>query len=228
MKLEHSRREPIPGQARERHVEVPEAPLERQVVDRQHAAGRAEHGVVGVEALEVEGHQSRLPVVGVDDVARQVECPYRLERAPAQDDVASEVVAVVATSLAVDTGASVQLGDVQQERGDGRVDRLVDGGDELVRSHGDRYLDARRAHAAVGAKTGVHRRHDPRADGDAAQRRGEPGNRVGEAPRLREGQDLRGDVHDVDRGRAHGGSLPRHSQVMHPTSREWARSSCRG
>ena len=88
----------MPRQPREPEIVRPEAPLECEVVDRQHGLKRQSPFAID------HGHQRRLPVVHVEDLRRGQNAARQLRHGTREKDEALRVVVVIAAVLAIDPG----------------------------------------------------------------------------------------------------------------------------
>ncbi len=78
--LEPLDRQQLPRQVEPRQPVGREQPLIGEVVNREHARHRAQHGMRGVERAEIDGREPRLPVVSVHDRRPDALPPGKLQR----------------------------------------------------------------------------------------------------------------------------------------------------
>ena len=107
VELERVRVEEVRGQLQLAHRIAGEDALVRHVVDGEHAAGADGRRPACPAALDDQGHQRPLPVVGVDGVGDEVPLPRRFQRSGAEQGEPLVVVAVVLGPLAVELTAIV-------------------------------------------------------------------------------------------------------------------------
>ena len=193
-------------------------PLVGEVVDREDG-GRAVQRLRPLDGVHVDGHERRLPVVGVDDVGHEAERLAQLQRAAREEGEALQVVGVALARRAVEVRA-IEVAVVLEE-----VDRHVAAGQPP-----EPHASARRRPTTIGTCERA-RRAAPARSSDARRRAASPRARrcrgarsaLGSAPAtsaeaagLGERRALRGDEQDLEgpRGFRHRRALshgPEHS-----------------
>jgi hypothetical protein len=118
--------EQLGTQAQRRERGRAEDPLERKVVNREDRRNAADVRIGREVHLLVDGHQSCLPVVGVQHRRPHLLQPQILERRATEHREAPAVVRKVASVGAVEPFAIEELGHVYEDGGHAPLERLLD------------------------------------------------------------------------------------------------------
>ena len=73
-------------------------------MDRKQGAAGSPPGVVLVQGLEIDDNKCGLPVMGVEHVGLPVQGLAGLERGPSKEGEAREIIGVISSGLAIETG----------------------------------------------------------------------------------------------------------------------------
>ena len=193
----------VAGQAQHRGGVGSEVSLIGQVVDGEDARRSMERRIVPVEGLQVDGHEARLPVVGVEDVRALAPAAEVFQAGAGEEGEAEPVVVVVVIAGAVEVGPVKERRVLDEDDRDPVLQRpAVEARAARQRVH----RDVHRAQELSGRERdgSVAGEEDGDAVTEAHERLRKRGGDVGKAARLGEGSHLGGRIRDVQR-LGHGG-----------------------
>ena len=192
VELERLGRAQVPRQAQDADRVAIEHALVGHVVDREHARDAAQRGIAPVEGLQVDGDETGLPVVGMEDVRPLPAAAEVLQGRAREEREAQAVVGVVP----VDRGPVVEGRVLDEDDLDsGFIPCSVEAG---ASGHGiDGHVDRSRELAGREGNGRIAREEDGHAVTELHQRLGQRRGDVGEAPCFHVGDHLRGHESDV-------------------------------